>query len=388
MTKTNQSWWFIHHQTRGLIAVLTSVFVVGIIIGLMFPLLSLVLKDRGYSYSLIGIHGSLTSISILLFGALMPKLIARYSPKGMLFAGCFLLIMSWLGLGLTADIVAWFVLRFLLGAGICIVWMISETWLNNFVTNKNRGHIMGLYGCSFSGGMAMGPLVLNVVGTTGFIPFLTGASLVLIAVISYFFISDDHVDFSGHDQHGVVEMAKKSPSFFITGICAGFVEVAVFALLPLYGEHLGLTQTKAISLFTFFVSGSILLQPLVGWGAGKFGAQKIILICAVMALVSALSLPLVATTYLLLSMVMFLWGGAVAGLYISGVVGVGHYFQGKELAAANSGYIMMYALGMLLGPSVSGIVMEVWPQYGYIVALSAASFLCIATLLARGMAKT
>lgn len=368
-------------------AILSSVTMVGMMVGLMFPLLSMVLEQRGYSYALIGIHGSLTSVAVLLLGAFMPALLARFSPRKLLFSGCVLLIISWLGLAFTIDIVSWFLFRFLLGAGICFMWTISETWLNSLTTDQTRGRVIGLYGTCFSVGLAVGPLLLTVIGVNGRLPFFIGAFLVVIVSIPYWFVDDASSDFSGQDEHSVFSIGKKALSLYTIGIVAGFIEVAIYALLPLYGEHLGLSQKNAITLFTYFVLGNILAQPFIGVAAGKWGAQKVIAIAMVITLLNAFALPYVIHAHMLLMLSMFLWGAAAGALYTGGIVGIGHYFKGTELAAANAGFIMMYAIGMLVGPSLAGASMQLWQPQGYIAILALVSFSCLLVLLWRGFDK-
>ncbi len=46
-----------------------------------------------------------------------------------------------------------------------------------------------------------------------------------------------------------------------------------------------------------------------------------------------------------------LWGGIVMGIYTIGLTMIGERFKGGELVGANALYVMLYALGMLVGPA-------------------------------------
>ncbi len=61
----------------------------------------------------------------------------------------------------------WFPLRFLLGAALCILFAVSEFWINAVAPPKKRGLIMGIYATALSIGAAMGPAILSLVGAQG-----------------------------------------------------------------------------------------------------------------------------------------------------------------------------------------------------------------------------
>ncbi|MCP4496495.1 MAG: MFS transporter, partial [Phycisphaeraceae bacterium] len=47
-----------------------------------------------------------------------------------------------------------------------------------------------------------------------------------------------------------------------------------------------------------------------------------------------------------------------------GLAGIAEQFSGADLAAANSAFIFLYALGMLVGPPAAGLAMDVWDPHG------------------------
>ena len=48
---------------------------------------------------------------------------------------------------------------------------------------------------------------------------------------------------------------------------------------------------------------------------------------------------------------------------------------------------MVYCLGGVIGPSVGGMAMDVWPRHGLQVVLSAAAFLLFAGLLTGALRR-
>ncbi|MGH6960686.1 MAG: hypothetical protein ACREE7_09400, partial [Dongiaceae bacterium] len=79
---------------------------------------------------------------------------------------------------------------------------------------------------------------------------------------------------------------------------------------------------------------------------------------------------------------MFLWGGVSWGIYTLALGLMGERFPAKELAAANAAFVMMYEVGSVGGPIISGAAMDIWPLYGLpIVVVVAAGALLVFGLL-------
>jgi hypothetical protein len=71
-----------------------------------------------------------------------------------------------------------------------------------------------------------------------------------------------------------------------------------------------------------------------------------------------------------LVIVLFLWGGATAGIYTVGLAHLASRFSGADLAGANAAFIFCYALGMLAGPLAIGDAMSRAPVAGLPLVMS------------------
>src|SRR3546814_11850946 len=61
------------------------------------------------------------------------------------------------------------------------LWIVGEAWVNQMSTENIRGRMVGLYTAAGSGGTALGPLVLSLMGTQGMAPFVAAAVLLIAA---------------------------------------------------------------------------------------------------------------------------------------------------------------------------------------------------------------
>ena len=68
-------------------AVLASIGIFGLALGLSYPLLSLLLKARGVSDTMIGINSAMTGVGMLLSCALLPRLLCLAGARRLMLAG-------------------------------------------------------------------------------------------------------------------------------------------------------------------------------------------------------------------------------------------------------------------------------------------------------------
>src|SRR5690606_24737010 len=97
-------------------------------------------------------------------------------------------------------------------------------------------------------------------------------------------------------------------------------------------------------------------------------------------LAGVLGLPFVSGNWLASAALLFLWGGVVAGLYTVGLSHLGARLSGRDLASANAAFVLCYGIGMLAGPQVIGIGMDVAGPDGF--AWSIAVFFALYLVLA------
>ena len=69
-----------------------------------------------------------------------------------------------------------------------LTWMTMDTWVNVVSDNSNRGKSIGLYNSSVTTGLAMGPLIVGIFGTSGPIPLIVCFLLVTLKIVTIFSI--------------------------------------------------------------------------------------------------------------------------------------------------------------------------------------------------------
>ena len=338
--------------------VIATVSVFAIAQGLTYPLLSFVLQRQGVSPGMIGLSAAMTPIGFILSSPLIPSLSRRFGA-GRTALTCALL--SAVTLGLIAafqNVYAWFPLRLLLGIVVNPLYVLSEVWMITLAPVATRGRVMGIYTTIISAGFAAGPLCLLVVGTEGYKPFLVGISAFVVCGICLASVLKrlPAVDEGGPrvSVFGFVPLAWML--LFAVVVAAGF-EQSILALLPVYGVHYGIAETRMSALLAIMIAGNIAMQMPLGLLAERLGSGRVRLICVMLTVLGCALLPMLIDTPLIWPMI-FVWGAVSYGIYTMTIIELGERFAGSMLVAGNAAFSLMWGVGGVFLPPVTGVSMD------------------------------
>jgi MFS family permease len=360
-------------------AVFSSCLGVGLIFGFQPPLIALSLSRSGSSSFAIGAVTAASLVAVILLGPLYPRAIARLGLKRCIVIGVGIAALILLLMPVWPSVPIWLVLRFLSGCALGLTWIASEIWMNTVSDDKSRGTIMGIYGTVFSLGIIGGPVLLEFTGTRGWRPFAVGAlclglTLVPLAVLRTVKSAAPRFAALG----GLMSAVRAAPIVMLAAVVAGLVESADLALLPLFGLHAGIGEKASLLLVTVFMAGNVVLQMPIGLLADRFGRRFLLGICALLSGIGPLLLPACIHRSAFLGPLLIVWGGTLYAFYSQGVALLGEEFPAAELPRANTVFVMVYCLGGVIGPSLGGYAMDVWPNSGLPVLLSSAALLMLA----------
>jgi len=362
---------------RGLIAVIASMVVVNLVYGLTLPLLSLVLDAQGISKTIIGLSIVAQASAGVVLAPLMPRLILRYGAARVMQQATLIAAVTMVALGVFQDVIAWFPMRFLLGAAAAMLWSASEAVINELVDDNWRGRIIGIYGSAGAAGFALGPLILVFTGTEGLLPFIVTAALVVAAGLPLFWLPNRESDDADSGHASLARIFRLVPHIMLLNLAYAAAVEAFIAFFPLFGIHLGLGEARSLSLLTVFALGGVVLQLPLGWLADHMRRQRLLLACLLLTMVGFAVLPQLVTLPIAGPAFAFGLGGVEGMIYALGVILLGQRFRGAELAAASVLYTGMWGAGTMLGPALVGAGMDLFGDYSlpYLIAAIYAVYL-------------
>ncbi|MBL8581455.1 MAG: MFS transporter [Rhizobiaceae bacterium] len=355
-------------------AAIASISVVGIAIGLGMPLLSLILEQRGYSATLIGLNTAVAGIASLAAAPFAPPLATRFGVVplmlSMIIAGAVSFVLFYFAL----DFWMWFPLRAILHFALTVLFILSEFWISASAPTHRRGLVLGIYATSLSLGFAAGPWIFAQVGSGGFEPFAIAFVLVLAAAVPVLLARRESPRLSRGDStpSGFWRFIWAVPTATLAVLVFGAVETGGFALFPVYGGRIGYSEADAALLLTMIGLGNVLLQIPIGMLSDHVRDRRLLLlVCGAVGLAGSLAIPLLAEGWHAMAAVLFVWGGVVAALYTVGLAHLGSRLSGADLAQANAAFVFCYGVGMVVGPQAVGAGIDLFgPQgFGWTLAL-------------------
>ena len=363
---------------------LSSSLGVGLIFGFQPPLMAFVLSRAGSSALAIGAVTASSLVAVILSGPLYPLLIERLGLKRSVIAGIGIGAVVLALMPVAQSVPFWIAMRFITGCALGLSWIASEIWLNTVSGEETRSTVMGLYGTIFSVGIIGGPVLLEFTGTDGWRPFVCGALCLVATMLPLVMLEPTAAQSGARAPPGeLVRAVRFAPIVMLAALVAGLVESADLALLPLFGLHAGLDERAALFLVTIFMAGNVVLQMPIGLLADRFGRRLVLGGCAALSALGPLLLPAFMGAPVWLGLLLFLWGGTLYAFYSQGIALLGEEFPTADLATANTVFVMVYCAGGVIGPSVGGWAMDVWPQAGLPAMLCSAPLLMLAGLAVR-----
>ena len=350
----------------------------GMTFSLYSPLLSLILEQRGASNFLIGSLATTPAIGVMLGAFFVPLCLKMAGGRTLLLIGVFVEIFLIVWLMLTDKGLVWFVIRFLGGISGSIVFIVSETWLNDITPERLRGRVIGLYNTMLGLSFAIGPVVLAMTGIQGQLPFLVGIGLMSVAIVPLLLVKSYSPDELDTPTFNIVSFIKVAPLLVIACFVVAFKDMASVGLLPVYGVRSGLSDATAALMLFFAAIGGAVLQFPIGWLGDYFSRVGVMVLCGLVGIAGAAVLPFVVTVPWLLFLTLFIWLGFFAGVYTIALTLAGQWFRGTELAIAIASFGVFWGMGGLAGPIIAGYTMDLWGTHGFPLVMGVVATLFVA----------
>lgn len=265
---------------------------------------------------------------------------------------------------LMTHIWEWIIALFFLGMCTNIFLIGLQTWLGTVPLGRFAGLIIAVYSAILSAGVALGPVLLDVVGVSGAYPFYLNSAICLGAFAPLFFASYlmPKLQATGHLR--LVFVFRSAPIVLLSAFVGGITFFGLPAFSTLFGTQQGLPVEKAAYLISAFMLGSIILGMVIGFLSDFLGRSQLTVVCVFVGLVCAVYFPLAIKNYQTALILLFVWGGAMSGIYGMGLAAVNSLFRKEDLVSGNVTYGLMDCSGGVVGVFLIGSAMEMWQAEG------------------------
>ncbi|WBQ13279.1 MFS transporter [Hyphomonadaceae bacterium BL14] len=370
-------------RTRSLCAAILCAAMAGCGFGLLMPLVALNLEAMTGSAAVVGLNAAAAAISTIVATPLIPPLLARTPPRVTIAACAALTGLGILIFPFLPDVTIWFVLRFVIGLAVTVIFVASETWINQLAKPESRAGLLAVYATVLSGGFGSGGILLAVLGSQGFAPWIAGGAIFLLGTVPILLLKGPDLVAPDRADSGPLALwnaGRLAPVAILAGFVFGALETGIFALVPVYAERLGFTETVVGLLVAVGALGAIAMQIPIGRFADRAGRLVTLRLIAGAAVVLALLIAIAGARLWALYPMIFLYVGIASAFYTVGLALIGERVRPGQLASANAAFIFAYGAGSLAGPVSAGAAMDAFNPWGLLLAfaLFAAFYLAVA----------
>jgi MFS family permease len=387
--------WQKAERSRAILPIMASICVVGTGNGLLTTAVSLHLSGPGIEPHVV--QWVLTAFPV---GFLVGCLITRFFVAGLGHERTFLLVTLLAALAAagfigTSWMPAWFCLRLVSGLAMAALFIVSESWINLYATERNRGTYFSLYMMMTSLAVLFGQLLVEAAGPHSPHLFLIATMTILAGLFYCRFIGGrwpalpvwrplpDPLDVGPAEQrYGLWRLAVLAPVTLVAVFQSGMTNMNVFAMTPIYGVHIGLSAATTVALVTTFSIGGMLAQAPVGWMSDRLDRRRLLLVQGIVAVLLCAAIAWTGHRFPpLLFVLFFVYGATALTIYPVAIAFANSQIESRHMVSASGGLLLLYSIGNVMTPGIAvGLMEEVAPQALFMMLGTGAALVAMAAV--------
>ena len=350
----------------GLKSIIMSSFALGVAFGGYIPLQSLWMESLDRQFNQIGLTNGIVGLGIVISAYFVPQLVRRVGITRAILIGLFLAAISASVFRLTENLHLWLIIKFIKGLGLGLHWVLSEAWLIKISPPKIRPKAIAIYAVSMSLGFAGGPAIIWLFGHTSMLPFFCVSLVLIVTAVPFFFIKKFEPAIELDSKSSPVKLILKFPTVVAACVVAGGIDLAMLSLLPAIIMRLPTADIDiASTIVTAMAIGTIAFQYPIAKLVDYFKPEKISAFVVTFGVAFAALLPFFLHSFYLANGMAFLGAGLIYGLYTLGLTMLSNRVSSRDLVTANAGFVIIFEMSNLFGPTVAGILVDISFKFGF-----------------------
>ena len=269
-----------------------------------------------------------------------------------------------------AHPVAWALGRVVIGFCFSGVYVTAESWLNNSADNTNRGKTLSVYMIVQMFGIVCAQVLLVMGDAGGYALFIVASVLVSISFAPILLSISPTPAFETTKPMPLKTLIETSPLGCFGMFLLGGVFSAQFGMSAVYGMAAGLTIVQISMFVSSIYVGALLMQYPIGWFSDYIDRRVVILIVAAVGGAMSLVGFLFDHYFGVLLVVAFVIGGTSNPLYSLLIAYTSDYLEADDMAAASGGLIFINGMGAIMGPLVTGWMMDIFGTQAFFMVIA------------------
>ena len=244
------------------------------------------------------------------------------------------------------------------GAGWVAISLLFASQFKKQLLHYASSFMMGINGVAITLSTLLSGRLSDLFGDKT--PFLASLVVSILGMVILFWAKNEKPNKLKINRKRITDILKNNVLLRVSAVAIGFHFVTFgvnFGFLPILIENLGGSKTNIGDIATLSQLGGILGMVLSAWLISKIGIRKSMIIGS-----SCMILSLVLVSYIenlsIIAGLQFISGFGRGILYTITITLILFNFEDNSRGLAMGAYQAYYALGMFLGPAISGIVVN------------------------------
>lgn len=260
--------------------------------------------------------------------------------------------------------IIWLALRMVVGFCFAGLSMVTESWINERATNKNRGQLLSIYRVVDLSAITLGQILLTVADPLGFPLFCIVSLLISLALVPVSLttsIAPRPIKTAGFR---ITKVLETSPLAAWATLAAGLSNGAFWGMGPIYIQNSGFGLETVAAFMSLVIIGGAVLQYPLGLLSDKYDRRHVLIAIAVCGAASSLLLSISAP--LGIAMVLsagFLYGSFAMSHYSMAVAHANDFADKEDFVEVSSGLLFLFGLGASIGPFLGALAIDLLGAY-------------------------
>lgn len=330
--------------------------------GLLNTLLPLRGELEGYSTRFLGLILSGYFAGFLLGTFLGPRLIRRIGHIRA-FACCAAVVTSCAILhALVVDPYVWLALRLVTGTALVTLYTAIESWLNGQTTSQNRGQMLALYMIVNLVALALAQQFVPLASPQAFMLFAVAAMFVCSALIPVTLTRFEPPPAPVATKMAVGTVMRMAPIAVVGAVLSGMTMGSFWTLSPVFANGVYGDVKVVAGFMSAAILGGAALQIPLGRYSDAHDRRAVLVWAAALAGVCALFMSAVVMwlpqLHWLFYLAGFAYGGFAFAMYPLAAAHLIDHLEPDQVLDGCSTFLLIHGAGAVIGPIVSGFVME------------------------------
>ena len=344
---------------------------IGLAVGVQGSLLGVRAELEGFDDTLIGLLMSCYYLGFLAGALFAPRLIQTVGHIRTFGALSALASVTILVHASFVDPWTWAAMRLLTGFAFSAIYVVSESWLNQAATNKNRGQILSLYTIILLFGICAGQFMLKLADPVDFDLFILISVMVSLAAMPILMTVLPTPPQEESARVTIAHLWQRAQMGVIGIVLAQWCASVVFGMGAVYATKLGMSVAEVANFMAAMMAGGMVIQWPLGRISDLIDRRWVMGAACILAAGAAAMASQHTVASWELYLLAFIFGGFTLSLYSLVVALTNDPLRPAEIIPASGTIVMVSGLSSVTGPLMASWLMQTLGLGSFFLVLAA-----------------